>query len=215
MCYTISMNNKEYLDQISSNNRQVKQNSGFLGFNISPRLAKIVIGAFIAAILIIIIGSIVGLSGNSSSEKDYLGRIYLRTNNLMDAIATYNKSVKSSELRSMGTSLNAVLAETSYSVSSILDSEYDVSPSKAVSDRITEEEEADKTALNDSLEDARISGRLDRVFAHNFTYAISMLSNLEADAIKKAKKDSTATTLSSSKANLDQLYTQFDEFASR
>ena len=67
----------------------------------------------------------------------------------------------------------------------------------------------------ESLENARISGTLDRIYAHNFTYAISMLSNLESDAIKKAKNSDTANTLSSSKANLDKLYKQFDEFNSR
>ena len=164
---------------------------------------------------IMIIGGIASIAGGSSSEKDYLSRIYLRTNNLMEAITNYNKKVKSSELRSMGNSLNAVLVETNYSVSSILNSEYEVTPAKAASEKITKEEDEDKEALMASLEDARISGRLDRIYAHNFTYAISMLSTLEADAIKKAKNTDTANSLTSSKANLDKLYEQFDEFNSR
>ena len=210
------MNNKEYLEQISSESRKkAGAGTGFFGFNISPRLGKIIIGALIAAILIMIIGGIASIAGSSSSEKDYLSRIYLRTNNLMEAITNYNKKVKSSELRSMGNSLNAVLVETNYSVSSILNSEYEVTPAKAASEKITKEEDEDKEALMASLEDARISGRLDRIYAHNFTYAISMLSTLEADAIKKAKNTETANTLTSSKANLDKLYEQFDEFNSR
>lgn len=208
------MNNKEYLDQIASDTAKTKATTGFFGFNISPRFGKIIIGCFIAAVLIIIIGIIVGIVSGGSSERDYLDRIYLRTNNLMEAISTYNKKVKSSELRSMGNSLNAVLTETSYNTSKILEEEYDADAGKPKSNKIAEEEEEDKTALMESLENARISGTLDRIYAHNFTYAISMLSNLESDAIKKAKNSDTANTLSSSKANLDKLYSQFDEFNS-
>ncbi len=209
------MNNKEYLEQISSESRKTKSNQGFFGFNISPRMGKFIIGGFIAAILIIIVGAIISGVSGQSSERDYLDRIYLRTNNLMSAISTYNNKVKSSELRSMGNSLNAVLAETSYSVSSILKEEYEATSGKANSQKVNDEESQDLASLTESLEDARISGRLDRIYAHDFTYAISMLSNLESDAIKHAKSESTAATLSASKTNLDQLYDQFNDFISR
>ena len=209
------MNNKEYLEQISSESRKkTSSNNGFFGFNISPRLGKIIIGAFIAAVLIMIIGGIASIAGGSSSESDYLGRIYLRTNNMMSAISAYNNKVKSSELRSMGNSLNAVLTETSYNVSTILKEEFEADPAKA-KNSIQEEEEADGTALNDSLENARISGTLDRIYAHNFTYAIGMLSALESEALHKAKNQRTTDALTTSKNNLDQLHDQFENFTLR
>ena len=214
MCYTISMNNKEYLEQISADSRKKAGSAGgFFGFNISPRLGKIIIGAFIAAVLIIVIGGIASIAGGSSSERDYLDRIYLRANNLMTAMSTYNKKVKSSSLRSMGNSLNAVLSETSYNVSTILKENYEATPGKPAKEKILKEEEQDLTDLTDSLENARISGTLDRVYAHNFTYAIDMLLNLESEAINKAKKQNTIDALTTSRTNLDQLYTQFDNFA--
>ena len=209
------MNNKEYLDQISANTQPAKATGGFLGFNISPKLGKFVIGGFIAAVLIIIIGLIAGAVGGGSSDRDYLDRIYLRSNNLMSAISSYNNRVKSSELRSMGNSLNAVLSETSYNVSTILKTDYEANAGKPEKAKIQQEEDADLASLTNSLENARISGRLDRIYAHNFTYAIEMLSALESEAINKSKNQNVITALSTSRSNLDQLYTQFDNFTSQ
>ena len=210
------MNNKEYLDQISASTRPAKPaNEGFFGFNISPKMGKLIIGGFIAAILIIVIGGIASMVGGGSSERDYLDRIYLRSENLMTAISSYNNKIKSSELRSMGNSLNAVLSETSYNVSTILKTDFEATAGTPAKEKIKTEEDEDLEALTSSLETARISGTLDRIYAHNFTYAIEMLMNLETEAIGKAKGQNTITALTTSRSNLEQLYTQFDNFASK
>ena len=119
------MNNKEYLEQISTQTRQAKKpaTKSFFGLDISPKLLAFIIGGVVAAILIIIIGSIAG-SGSNNSERDLTDRIYQRANNLSTVISDFSKRIKSSELRSMSTSLNAVLTETTYSLTTILENDF-------------------------------------------------------------------------------------------
>ena len=205
------MDNKAYLEQISSEARTTKASKMPFGLNISPKLLKLLIGGFIAAILIIIIGAIAGSGG--SSERDYLDKIFLRTANLSSSISDYNKRVKSSELRSMGNSLNAVLTETNYSVGNILKNDFGVSsPNKPANEKTETEETEWIDGLNQDLENGRLNGVLDRVYSRDLAYEIGILISLESETVAKSKNDTVKTSLTSSMDNLSKLYDQFNDF---
>lgn len=210
------MNNKEYLEKIAKDTRKAGvQKKKFLGLELSPKTLKLAgIGAGVV-VLMMIIGAIVG-SGNGNKEVDLVEKIYFRTDTLLDAINDYNKLVKSGELRSMGNSLNAVLTETSYSMSTSLVNDFG---EKTVGKPTKEQTLTDEVAVNDdlvaTLEAGRLNGILDRVYSREFTYQIAMLINLETETYNKTKKDSLKTALTTSMNNLKQLHTQFDDFQAK
>ena len=210
------MNNKEYLEQISSEIRKSKTpKKQFLGLDISPKLLRFLIGAVVASILIIIIGSIISSGGNKNSERDLVDRIYLRSTSLSATIANFNKLLKSSELRSMGTSLNSVLTETSYSISTILTNDFGSSnPSKPEKESLATEETERQTILEGDLETGRLKGQLDRVYASDFAYEIAMLISLESEASAKTNKENLKSALATSTTNLEKLHEQFDSLGS-
>lgn len=208
------MNNKEYLEQISTQTRQAKRpaTKSFFGLDIPPKLLAFIIGGVVAAILIIIIGSIAG-SGSNNSERDLTDRIYQRANNLSTVISDFSKRIKSSELRSMSTSLNAVLTETTYSLTTILESDFGSdNAEKPAKEEIATEEEKRMEILSNDLETGRLKGQLDRVYASDFAYEIAMLLSLESEASAKTDKDSLRSALKTSSDNLEKLYDQFNTF---
>lgn len=208
------MNNKEYLEQISTQTRQAKKpaTKSFFGLDISPKLLAFIIGGVVAAILIIIIGSIAG-SGSNNSERDLTDRIYQRANNLSTVISDFSKRIKSSELRSMSTSLNAVLTETTYSLTTILENDFGSdNADKPAKEEIATEEEKRMEILSNDLETGRLKGQLDRVYASDFAYEIAMLLSLESEASAKTDKDSLRSALKTSSDNLEKLYEQFNSF---
>lgn len=211
------MNNKEYLEQISASNRQTKKSGtiSIFGFDISPKLLAFIVGGLVAAILIIIIGSIAG-GGSKNSERDLVDRIYQRSINLSSVISDFNKRVKSSELRSMSTSLNAILTETTYNLTSILENDFGAkradTPEK---ESIATEETERKELLEKDLETGRLKGQLDRVFASDFAYEIAMLRSLESEASAKTDKENLKSFLETSSSNLEKLYNQFNNFESK
>lgn len=211
------MNNKEYLEQISTQTRQAKKSAtkSFFGLDISPKLLAFIIGGVVAAILIIIIGSIAG-SGSNNSERDLTDRIYQRANNLSTVISDFSKRIKSSELRSMSTSLNAVLTETTYSLTTILENDFGSdNADKPAKEEIATEEEKRMEILSNDLETGRLKGQLDRVYASDFAYEIAMLLSLESEASAKTDKDSLRTALKTSSDNLEKLYEQFNSFEAK
>ena len=208
------MNNKEYLEQISAQTRPVKTGKGPFGLEFNAKTIKILIGVAVAALLIIIIGAISGSGGDKNSERDYVDQIYLRSNNLMSAISNYNKRVKSSELRSMGNSLNAVLAELNFNITTILKEDFAAkSVGKPDKDKTQTTEDAIAEELNETLENARLNGVLDRTYAREFAYQIGLLESLESETVAKKEKETLINMLTASEENLEQLYDQFNNFA--
>lgn len=209
------MDNKAYLEQISSEARPLKPTKSLFGFNISPKMLKIIIGIVVATVIIMIFGGILSSLGNKNSERDYLDKIYIRTDNLMVSISNYNNLVKSSELRSMGNSLNAVLVQTNYEVLNYLKENYELTNYKPEKEQTLTDENTYIEELNQSLENGRLNGILDRTYAREFTYEIGMLLSLESEAIANTKNENLKSILNSSHTNLEQLYPQFNNFTSK
>ena len=213
------MDNKEYLESIAKDTRSVgtpKKGLFGLDFNFPPVLKKVLIGVGIFLVVLIIIAMIAGAAGSGNNDRDYLDKLYIRTTNLIKETPAYNKLVKSSQLRSMGTSLMSVLTETQSSVGNIIKSDYEnANPGKPEKESITEEENKIMADYLTNLEDARLNGLLDRVYAREVTYQIGMLLSLEHEAYSNAKKDNLKSVLTTSMNNLNQLYEQFGNYTSQ
>ncbi|MBR5408535.1 hypothetical protein IK112_01130 [Candidatus Saccharibacteria bacterium] len=210
------MNNKDYLDKIAAENRALKpKGKGIFGaLNIPPTLAKVLIGGAILVAIMMIVGMIVG-GGDKNSERDLVDKISLRTKNMLTIISDYNKQVKSSELRSYGSSLSAVLNETNYAVNAILKETFEVKNSKPQKESTETDESAILEEMGQTLENARLNGILDRVYAREMAYRIATLIVLEQETIDKTKKSNLVDALTSSMTNLDQLHDKFDNFVAK
>jgi len=105
------MNNLEYLNQISQENRPTSaKKSASMSL-----IIKIAVGGLVAFLFIMCLG--MALSAGKTSPTDLTKQLYVRTANLNTALTTYNKSLKSSQLRAIGTSLNGVLTSATASLS--------------------------------------------------------------------------------------------------
>lgn len=201
------MDNMAYLDKIAASNRPAKASTG--PFPFSP---KIMIGlgiAVFAIILIMVLGSALG--GDKNSEQTLVEKLSLRSENVGKTIDTYNKSVKSSELRSMGSSLRAVLTELSSKTSTFLTEDFN--SKNKTSKKLTEDETAYVEELNTTLENAKLNGLLDRTFVREMTLQIGLLMSMESECSSRTKKTDIKDFLSSSYSNLENLHDSFSNYS--
>lgn len=200
------MNDIEYLNTIAKDNRaEVAPAKDHI---LDPKWIKIIIGAVAAVIVMMIIGGI--LSGLGNGERDLLDKIYARTNNLNTSVNNYSDSLKSSDLRSMASSLSTVLRETNAKVGAILTSDYgDTTPKD---ESIASEETDHIVAVDSALNYGKVNGLLDRYFAREMSREIVLLQSLESEALEKLDGDAIKSALSSSWNNLEKLKPQFEDF---
>lgn len=200
------MNDIDYLSQIAKDNRAV-QNSSSKEHILDPKWIKLIIGAVVAVVLMMIIGGILGNMGNG--QRDSLDRIYARAKNLNGIVGEYNRKIKSSELRAMGNSLSTVLSETDKKVSELLSSEYDT---KEANKEITTAEDEHIAAVKASLEYGRMNGFLDRYFVREMSREIVLLMSLETEAIDRTSSSAVKEALVNSWNNLSRLASQFENY---
>lgn len=194
------MDNISYLNQISASAQPKKSSSLFSDKKIRIFLI-VAAGIFIACILFAIINSIL------NRETDYLPRLDLRTKNLSSVITTYNRQVKSSSLRAGGASLSSILDNLSSTISPRLD------PEKEISEKITTEESEILSNMSTSLANAKINGLLDRAYAREITYGITILLSLEAEVLESSKDEYLKASLSSSMESLNNVLPAFSDFS--
>ncbi len=204
------MDKMAYLQQIATPDQSPKPSK--LSLTSGP-LPKILIGLAALAILIIIVGLLTS-GGGGTSERSQVEQIQLRSSNLIKTITTYNKSLKSSSLRSSGQSLSNVLTETNRELTNILKSDYaatDESDTTLSATTKTSEQNYIKK-VNETLETARLNANLDRTYARQMALEVSLLSSLESSLLEKTSNTSLKNILNTSLKNLSSLHTSFDSF---
>ena len=199
------MNDLEYLNQISA---QVPQKpAGFFSDKKTRTLFGILGGVLLLSIILAVV---VMTLPKPSSASDELSRLYLRSDAVNKLITTYNKSVKSSSLRSHGTSLSTVLTDLKTSSSSTLKDSYGITPSSLA---LSAEDSALVQKSASALETARLNGILDRSYASELAYQISHLLILEDLARSKTSDAYIREYLDSSSASLQALESEFSNFS--
>lgn len=202
------MNRQEYLNEISASTRPItpKRGSKILSSKFFW-VGVIGIGAFI---IMAIIGGII--SSSSTSAKDQLYSLILHLDNTSELIQKYQPSIKSSDLRSYGTSLNNIVSSSASDLTNYATEKYNFKP-KEVKKSISDEETSAKDALDNELFNAKISGTLDRIFAQKFAYEISLIGARESQLIKASSDSTLQDILTKSYNNLSNLYDNFNNFS--
>ena len=195
------MNNIDYLNKISSENQHEKSSDSLFS---SKPLKFGLIAVAVLALFILIFGA---LSNSTGKEKSVFERLNLRLTNVNSSITTYNKSVKSSALRSSGVSLASILEATSLSLTPFYE-KYDLDAKKP-SEKISAGETALLDSLNLELENGKLNGILDRTYARE----ISLLLSLEVELYEKTKDEALKAALESSYTNLETIYPNFNDFS--
>ena len=200
------MDNQTYLNQISASVAPPqKPKSGIF----SSMYFKLGAVAVVALILIIIVGNILG--GNKGDLKTRTAELKLRLDNTVSVISDYQPKVKSSTLRSNSASLYGVLSGASLDLSTYLTEKYNFKE-KDLSKKITEQATLEKEGLESELFEAKINGRLDRIYAHKMAYEISVISSKAASLLKSAKDEDFKLMLDKFITSLDNLYNKFNDF---
>ena len=128
----------------------------------------------------------------------------------MEAISKYQPSVKSSELRADSASLYSVLSGTERETVTYLTETYDFD---RADDTLVENENLHKDELEQDLFRAKITGILDRIFAHKMAYEISMIQSKESAIYDKVTDEAYKSAIESSYNSLETLYSKFNDFS--
>lgn len=204
------MNGLDYLDQISHKAKPTRASGGAGG--LSPKLMKIASGLIGALVLILVIGIIIVQVRGSSTED--LKRLDVKMGNLFTVVGTYNKHVKSTNLRSIGLSLTGSLTDTLRDLDAYLDEEHHFERSKVGGSLKTEEEEHYKK-LDETLLNGKLNGILDQVYIREMRLELSLILSLESQILKNVRDDKVKEILTKSQGDLTTIYEQFVAIAER
>ncbi|MFV0485072.1 MAG: hypothetical protein ACK5MU_02475 [Candidatus Saccharimonadales bacterium] len=202
------MDNETYLEHIAAQARPSAKGGKLL----SPGVIKLIAGAVIALILIIVLGSVL----NSANQKNITmyERFYLRVSNLSATsgpLAQYGKELKSSDLRMLSSTLLTSLTGTARDLSGVLsDLKVDTA---AMSPEATNEEAGVLSSYTSALSDAKMNGLLDRTFATSTTLQISLLLSMESEISEKTDNAALATIVAKSTSDLQALLQQFEDYS--
>ncbi len=187
----------DYLDSISTVPKGTKKGPDDMVF----------FGAIVGGLIIaIIVGAFLFLSAGSS--KADLSTLSVRLANLQIVADESQKNAVSSRLRGTNTSLSLALANANRDIEPLL-TESGIDPKK-IDPKITAAESTDD--LEESLEDARLNGIFDRIYARELAYELEtvliLLEQLDASTKSKEQKEFLSTTYN----NIQPLQENFAKF---
>ena len=209
------MDNLDYLNQISADNRQAapKPSGSLLDSLPLPKKAFKLVAIATGVVFLLVIIAAIFSSSSSTSDRTLLERINLRSANLSQTIATYNAQIKSSRFRALTTNISSILTYNQTESTSILTKTYSSSDGKfAFTETIAAEETEYITNINNDLERARVEGSLDRTYHRVITREVGYLLNLEDSLGYRTKDESILKFLNQSATNLSALYTDIQNF---
>ena len=206
--YNCGMESQEYLNQISAK-PVTKKNTGGISGLLGSKIVWLVVGALGLFVLLAIVGAV--LSGGKGDLKNDLARLQLHLENTSGVISEYQPKVKSSTLRSHSASLSTVLVNTNSKLSTYLTEQYNM---KKNDDKdLAEQMKTEQDALTTELFEAKITGVLDRTYAHKMAYEISVFMAEEAAILKRSRNDTLSDIIKESYDSLETLYDSFNNFS--
>lgn len=207
------MDNFEYLNQISQSNRPTKRS--FMkpkGGLKTSMVVKLVAGGIVLFFLLMAFGSMLGNLGNKSSELTK--QVYVRTTNLNQVVTTFNRDLKSSQLRAIGTSLATVLTNTSNQLSAYLVKDGKDKNALIPDTKTTESEAALTDELNTTLTNAKLNGVLDRFYDNQIGLQVSLLMAQVSELNARTKDSELKQILLPFYSSLSTIHQSFESFES-
>ena len=202
------MESQEYLNQISAKVAPAKPKSGISGI-LGSKITWLIVGALALFILFAIIGAVLGATKGNLKEDAI--ELQLQLDSLSEVISEYQPKVKSSQLRSNSASLATVITNTNSKLMDYLTEAYEY---KKNSDKdLAEQIKTEQDALLNELFEAKITGVLDRIYAHKMAFEITKLMNEEAKIYNEARDDVLKGILDESYNSLETLYDNFNNFS--
>lgn len=202
------MDNKAYLDQIAVKGKRHLVSGPIL----SPTILKLLIVAIIAIISLFIVGAVI--SSTNTQLSDNYARLFTRIKNFTEndgPLNTYGEELKSSDLRAHALTLSSSLTSTLNSLGGIANN-LGVDPDNPPSS--VQDSEAELLgAFNSTLYSAQLNGQLDRSFASETAYQISLLLSLESEIREKSSNSNLAPILDSSINDLTSLQKNFTDYS--
>lgn len=194
------MDNLAYLNKISADSKtQATRGSSAPLF--SGTMKKFLI---IAAVLFVgIIITAIILSSLKTTPLTF-DQLKLRTDNLNSSINVYQPRVKSTSLRASSTSLRTILTNISTNITPLVTEE--------PAETIIAEETTIKSSLDATLEHAKLTGTLDRVYSTQMSYEVKRLMTLISTLAAASSKPEIVNFLTETYQSLDILLPTFTEY---
>lgn len=183
-----------YLDQISPQNNQP------VGLFSKPIL--IALGVLIVSILL------VGFMLLGSAPKDTFEKLAARLTFTSETVEYATGYIKDSNLRAANTNLTLYLENNMRDIEEVL-----TLNNKSLSklDKNILAEESDST-VQERLEDARLNGIFDRVYAREMAYQLELILSLARQMSKSATKETITDYMSDTITNLEPIQQEFSDF---
>lgn len=188
-----------YLDSIAPPAPRAKFMSGTFG-----KLFWVLIGVFVLAVSLII-----AFSGGD--ETGDLQQMAVRLDNFAKTAKTVDKNLKSKNLRATNSTLMIWMNGNQGEAESLLKSG-GVSKTDYNKEMIRREK-ALATELDTKFEDARLSGRLNRVYASTMANETEKMINLLTTMSKKSKSKQIRDFAKTASTNLAQIQKDFNEYS--
>lgn len=195
---TPSPNSKEYLDYISSN--KSKPIIGRLGVK-----SLIAIGAGIIVVFFITL-TIVNIT--TGIQRQPLETLTARLASTEALVKDAQVNLSSSELRSVNSNLSIILTNINRDIKEPM-KKAGVDPER-LSSSVREKESLDDA--KDQLEDARLNGVFDRIYAREMEYILSSTLALIKELQQTRSQQSLLTFLDATSQNLEPAQASFAEF---
>lgn len=190
----------DYLDQISAPPKRVTAPNPFV------LLAVIAVG-----VLTIIGFGIFMLGSNGKSSADKASNIYLRTQTLQKIADSTQKQLRDNDLRSTNAAFSLYLSNMIRDIKEPL-ANLKVSTEK-LPKSLTDKETAYASDITTRFEEAKLNIMLDRTYAREMSYQISVLRNMMAGLYKATSNTSLKSALGTSDPSLAQTGKKFQEFS--
>lgn len=206
------MDNFEYLNQISQANRPVKHSFKSSTNPKTGLIIKLSVAGVVLFFLLMAIGSMLGSLGHKSN--DLTKQIYLRSTNLNSVLTTYNRDLKSSQLRAIGTSLSAILTNASNQLSVYLTKNGKDKNALALDEKTTAQENTLIEELNFSLTNAKLNGVLDRYYDNQIGLQVSLLLAQTSKLLARTKDASLISIISDLHSSLETIHQSIEAYSS-
>lgn len=199
------MDSQSYLNEISSVTRPAKSSKpDFL----QNKFVLVGIIGVIGIILMAVVGMVLG--GGRAGNKEQSIELKLRLDSTSKVISDYQKSVKSSDLRSSSASLDGVVTNTNRDLTAYITEVYNFeTPDQNT--QATEDERQE--ALEAELFEAKINGILDRIYAHKMAYEISIIMSMESKLYDSVSNEDLKGIIKTSYDSLKILQDKFSGFS--